>query len=104
MECGGIEYGKTVPVVPLTVTLRAVAAAVDDPWPKNSTVPVRVLIVLLVRMICVLHPPPSAKIGSRGSAPGVEVDIGAVENTKSLRSFVSPRVAITATGTVDVKL
>src|SRR5690349_1055872 len=84
---------------------KAAPDSVADPGLKNRTVPLIGRSDGLVRITCVVQPPPSAKWG-RSVAP-LRLPIGTTGSVvirNSPRSFVKPRRAITPTGTEEVKL
>src|ERR1041385_871566 len=91
-------------VTPLTDMFRIGAACPSLPAPKNCRLPLTCVSYGLVRMICVVQPPPSAKCGKTiGLLTAVDSsgDTGRVLIKNSPRSFVSPRSAIAPTGPGD---
>src|SRR5262245_20779633 len=96
----GMEYAKELLVWPPMVTLTGAPAGF-----KNCTVPVNASVVGFTRKTLVVQPPPSAKwrtvVVPFFGATVVSMT-GCVDIRKSLRSFVNPRKATTATGTLEV--
>src|ERR1051326_3040879 len=101
-ERGETAYAKSVLVCPATVTFTG------KPFPsRNSAVPVIAASLGFISRISVVHPAPSLKCGTTAiaAAGGIVVSItGRVDIRKSCRSLTTPRIATTATGTLDVKL
>src|SRR5689334_21734125 len=75
------------------------------PFGSNSTLPRTVWLVEFTNIVCVVHPPPSAKCGMMVPADGAERSTtGSVLMMNCERSFVRPRNAIANTGDDDSKV